>query len=159
MVGLHHTRLHMGLLHVRHVIVVVAVLHLLRVDIDGLLGRGERCLGRLGVGARGHGGRGGGQGRIHLLLLGLVGQVEGLGCGRRCCRLLVLLVLDRTGSWVVRRTSMLLWTTLLALACRCGRGLGVLRVRVQGGVGVGVLLRHWPLRHIHGVCLLWVLCS
>lgn len=58
----HHTRLHMGLLHVRHVVVVVAVLHLLRVDVDGLLGRGERCLWRLRVGPRGHGGGRRGQG-------------------------------------------------------------------------------------------------
>lgn len=42
----------------------------------------------------------------------------------------------------------MLWgTTLLALACRCGRGLGVLWVRVQGGAGMGILLRHWPWRH------------
>lgn len=42
----------------------------------------------------------------------------------------------------------MLWgSTLLALACRRGRGLGVLWVRVQGGTGVGVLLRHWPWRH------------
>lgn len=159
MVRLHYTRLHMGLLHVCHVVVVVAVLHLLWVDIDRLLGRGERCLGRLRVGPRGHGGGSRGQGRIHLLLRGLVGQVEGLGCCCRCCCLLVLLVLDWAGSWVVRRTSMLWGTTLLALACRRGRRLGVLWVRVQGGAGVGVLLRHWPWRHIHGVCLLWVLCS
>lgn len=71
------------LLYVCHVVVVVAVLHLLWVDIDGRLGGGEGCLGRLRIGPRGHGGRSGGQGRIHLLLLGLVGQVEGLRC---CCR-------------------------------------------------------------------------
>lgn len=42
----------------------------------------------------------------------------------------------------------MLWgTTLLGLACRCGRGLGVLWVRVQGGAGMGILLRHWPWRH------------
>lgn len=72
------------LLHVRHVVVVVAVLHLLRVDVDGLLGGGEGGLGGLRVGARGHGGGRGRQGRVHLLLRGLVGQVEGLGRGRRC---------------------------------------------------------------------------
>ena len=63
-------------------VVVVAVLHLLRVDIDRLLGRGERCLGTLRVGPRGHRGGRGGQSRVHLLLRRLVGQVEGLGC---CC--------------------------------------------------------------------------
>lgn len=42
----------------------------------------------------------------------------------------------------------MLWgATLLGLACRCGRGLGVLWVRVQGGAGMGVLLRHRPWRH------------
>lgn len=56
MVRWHHTRLHMGLLHVCHVVMVVAVLDLLWVDIDRLLGRGVRCLGRLRVGPRGHGG-------------------------------------------------------------------------------------------------------
>ena len=71
------------LLYVGHVVVVVSVLHLLGVDVDRLLGRGERGLGGLWVGPRGHGGGSGGQGRVHLLLLGLVGQVEGLGC---CCR-------------------------------------------------------------------------
>lgn len=85
--------------------------------------------------------------------------MEGLGCCRRCCRLLVLRVLDWAGSWVARGTSMLRRTTLLALARRRSRGLGMLRVRVQGGAGMGVLLGHWPWRHIHGVCLLWVLCS
>lgn len=68
----------------RHVVVVVAVLHLLRVDVDGLLGGGEGGLGGLRVGARGHGGGRGRQGRVHLLLRGLVGQVEGLGRRRRC---------------------------------------------------------------------------
>lgn len=157
-VGLHQTRLHMGLLYVGHVVVVVSVLHLLGVDVDRLLGRGERGLGGLWVGPRGHGGGSGGQGRVHLLLLGLVGQVEGLGC---CCRgcLLVLGVLHWAGSGVVLRASVLLGAPLLALACRRGRGLGVLLVRVQSGVGVGVLLRHWPWRHIHGVCLLRVLCG
>lgn len=71
------------LLHVRHVVVVVAVLHLLWVDIDRLLGWGEWCLGRLRVGARGHGRGRGGQSRVHLLLRRLIGQVQGLGC---CCR-------------------------------------------------------------------------
>lgn len=51
----HYTRLHM-LLHMCHVVGVVAVLHLLWVDIDSLLGRGERCLGRLRIWPRGHGG-------------------------------------------------------------------------------------------------------
>lgn len=41
MVGWHDTRLHMGLLHVCHVVRIVAVLHLLRVDVDSLLSRGE----------------------------------------------------------------------------------------------------------------------
>lgn len=81
------------------------------------------------------------------------------GCCCRCCCLLVLRVLDWAGSWVTRWTSMLWRTTLLGLASRRSRRLGVLRVRVQGGTGVGVLLRHWTWRHIHGVCLLWVLCS
>lgn len=64
-----------------------------------------------------------------------------------CCCLLVLWVLDWAGSWVARRTSMLWRTTLLGLACRRGRGLGVLCVGVQGGAGVGILLMHWPRRH------------
>lgn len=85
--------------------------------------------------------------------------MEGLGCCCCCCCLLVLLVLNWAGSWVARRTSMLRGTTLLCLASRRSRGLGVLWVRVQGGAVVGVLLRHRPWRHIHGVCLLWVLCS
>lgn len=42
---------------------------------------------------------------------------------------------------------MLRRATLLALARRCSRGLGMLRVRVQGSAGVGVLLGHWLLRH------------
>lgn len=63
-----------------------------------------------------------------------------------CCCLWVLWVLDWAGSWMARRASML-WSTLLCLACRRGRGLRVLRVRVQGGTRVGVLLRHWPWRH------------
>lgn len=155
----HHARLHMGLLHVCHVVVVVAVLHLLRVDVDGLLGRGERCLGRLRVGPWGHGGGRGGQSRVHLLLRGLVGQVERLGRCSRCCCLLVLRVLDWAGCRVAWRSSVLWGTTLLGLACGCGRRLGVLWVGVQGGARVGVLLRHRPWRHIHGVCLLWVLCS
>lgn len=37
----HYARLHVGLLHVCHVVGVVAVLHLLWVDINRLLGRGE----------------------------------------------------------------------------------------------------------------------
>lgn len=159
MVRWHHTGLHMGLLHMCHVVVVVAVLHLLWVDIDRLLGRGKRCLGRLRVWPWGHGGGRGGQSRVHLLLRGLVGQMEGLGCCCRCCCLLVLRVLDWTRSWVARRTPMLWRATLLGLACRRGRRLGVLWMRVQGCARVGVLLRHWPRRHIHGVCLLWVLCS
>lgn len=155
----HHAGLHMGLLHVCHVVVVVAVLHLLRVDVDRLLGRRERCLGGLRVGPRGHGGGRGSQSRVHLLLRGLVGQVEGLGRCRRRCRLLVLLVLDWASSRVAGGTPVLRGTSLLGLARRRGRGLGMLRVRVQGGAGVGVLLRHWPRRHIHGVCLLRVLCG
>lgn len=66
-----------------HVVVVVAMLHLLWVDVDSLLGGGERCLGGLRVGAGGHGRGRGGQSRVHLLLRGLVGQVEGLGSGCR----------------------------------------------------------------------------
>lgn len=50
------------LLHVSHVVGVVAVLHLLRVDVHGLLSRRERCLGRLWVGPRRHGGGRRGQG-------------------------------------------------------------------------------------------------
>lgn len=64
-----------------------------------------------------------------------------------CRCLLVLLVLDWAGSWVARRTPVLWGPTLLGLACRRGRRLGVLRVGVQGGAWVGILLRHWPLRH------------
>lgn len=158
-VGRHDARLHMGLLNVRHVVVVVAVLHLLRVDVDGLLGGGERCLGGLGVGAWGHGGGCGGQGRVHLLLRTLVGQVESLGCCCCCCDLLVLWVLDRAGCWVALRAAVLWRAALLALACGRGGGLRVLRVGVQGGTGVRVLLRHRPWRHIHGVCLLRVLRS
>lgn len=159
MVGWHNTRLHMGLLHVRHVVGVVAMLDLLWVDIHSLLSRRERCLWGLRVWPWGHRRWCGCQGRIHLLLWRLVSQVEGLGCCCCCCCCLrVLWVLDWAGSWMARRASML-WSTLLCLACRRGRGLRVLRVRVQGGTRVGVLLRHWPWRHIHGVCLLWVLCS
>lgn len=54
MMGWHNTRLHMGLLHMCHVVRIVAVLHLLRVDVDSLLGRGERGLGGLRVGPWGH---------------------------------------------------------------------------------------------------------
>ena len=64
-----------------------------------------------------------------------------------CCCLRVLWMLHWAGSRVVRRTPVLWGTALLALACRRGRGLGVLWVGVQGGAGVGVLLRHWPWRH------------
>lgn len=159
MVRWHHARLHMSLLHVCHVVVVVAVLHLLRVDVDRLLGRGERCLGGLRVGPWGHGGGSGSQGGVHLLLRWLVGQVEGLSCCCRCCCLRVLWVLDWASSWVAWRTSMLRRTPLLALTCGRSRGLWVLWMRVQGGTGVRVLLRHRPWRHIHGVCLLRVLCS
>lgn len=58
----HNPRLHVGLLHVSHVVGVVAVLHLRRVDVDSLLGRGEGGLWGLRVGPRGHGGWGGSQG-------------------------------------------------------------------------------------------------
>lgn len=68
------------LLHVGHVVVVVAVLHLLRVDVDGLLGRREGRLRGLRVGARRHGRRRRGQSGVHGLLR-LVGQVKGLGGG------------------------------------------------------------------------------
>lgn len=47
-----------------------------------------------------------------------------------CCCLLVLCVLDWASSWMAGRTPMLRGTTLLALAGRCCRGLGVLWVRV-----------------------------
>lgn len=66
----------------------------------------------------------------------------------RCC-LLVLLVLDWTGSRVTGRTAVLWRPPLLGLACRGCRGLWVLWVWVQGGARVGVLLRHWPWRHCH----------
>lgn len=113
-----------------------------------------------------------GQSRVHLLLRGLVGQVEGLGCCRcvgggsrirircytdatgaqrqkaltRCC-LLVLLVLDRTGGRMAGRTAVLWGAPLLGLARGGCRGLWVLWVWVQGGTRVWVLLRHWPWRH------------
>lgn len=112
-----------------HVGGVVAVLHLLGVEVHGLLGRGEAALGGLGVGPRGHGGWGGGQGLVHLLL-GLVAHVQGLGS----CSSLVLL--DRAGGRVVATVL----HALLGLACGGGRGLGM-----QGGIGVGVLLRHGAL--------------
>lgn len=98
------------------------MLHLLGVEVHGLLGRGEAALGGLGVGPWGHGGRGGGKGLVHLLL-GLVAHVQGLGgCS--------LVLLDGAGS---RMVSPML-PALLGLACGRGRGLGVL-----------VLLRHGAL--------------
>lgn len=153
----HDPRLHMGLLHVGHVVGVVAVLDLRRMDVDGLLGRGEGGLGGLRVGPRGHGGRGGGQSRVHLLLWGLVGQVQGLCCCGRRCSLWVLGVLHWAGGGVVGGSAVLGRSTLLALSRGRGRGLGVLRMGVQGGAVVRVLLRHGAWRHIHGVCLLRVL--
>lgn len=66
----------------------------------------------------------------------------------RCC-LLVLLMLDWTGSWMTGRTTMLWRPPLLGLACRGCRGLWVLWVWVQGGTRVWILLRHWPWRHFH----------
>lgn len=85
--------------------------------------------------------------------------MEGLGCCSCCCCLWVLWVLDWAGSRVAGRPPMLRWTTLLSLARGRGRRLGVLRVGVQGSAWVRVLLGHRTCRHIHGVCLLWVLCS
>lgn len=71
-------------------------------------------------------------------------------CGLTCCRLLVLLVLDRAGGRVAGWASVLWGAALLGLASGRGRRLGVLGVRVQGGAGVGVLLRHRPWRHWRG---------
>lgn len=105
------------------------MLHLLRVDVDGLLGRGEAGLGRLRVGSRGHGGRGGRQGRVHLLL-GRVAQVQG------GLRGLVRRVLHGAG----RRVAAPVLPALLALARGGGGGLRVLRVGVQRGTRVWVLL-------------------
>lgn len=123
------TGLHMGLLHMCHMVGVVAMLHLLSVNVDRLLSRGERRLGRLRV--RRHGGGRRGQGRVNLLLWGGVGQMESLGCCRRCCCcLLVLRMLDWAGCRVAWRAAMLRRAALLGLASRGGRGLGVLRVRV-----------------------------
>lgn len=114
-----------------HMVRVVPMLHLLGVDVDGLLSRGEAGLRGLWVGAGGHGGRGGSQGRVHLLLW-WVAQVHGLGCS------LVLGMLNGAGG----RMAASVLVTLLRLSCRGGRGLRVLRMRMQGRAWVGKLLRN-----------------
>ncbi len=116
-----------------HMVRIIPMLHLLWVDVESLLSRGETGLRRLRVGAGGHGRRGGCQG-VHLLLL-WVSQMDGLGCSGRC---LVLRMLNGAGSRVA--ASMLI--TLLQLSCRGGRGLRVLRMRVKGRAWVGKLLRN-----------------
>jgi len=60
--------------------------------------------------------------------------------------LLVLGVLHGAGGRVAGGPAVLP-APLLGLARGRGRGLRVLRVGVQGGVGVGVLLGHGPRRH------------
>lgn len=79
-------------------------------------------------------------------------------CGGRCC-LRVLRVLHWAGGGVVGGSAVLGGSTLLTLSRGRSRGLGVLRVGVQGSAVVRVLLRHGAWRHIHGVCLLRVLSA
>lgn len=145
----HHPCLHVSLLHMSHVVRVVPMLNL-RMNVYGLLGRGETALRGLWVGAWGHRRWGVSQGRVHLLLL-RVAQVHGLGC---CCGSCCLVLGMLNGAMGRVATSLLV--TLLRLSCWGCRGLRVLRVGVQGGAWVGELLMN-GCRHIHSMRLLTIL--